>query len=105
MNYQEAITYIIDRSGYDKVFVANPFDAETVGLRRMEWLLSALGAPQASYPVVHVAGTKGKGSTAAVIASIERAAGRRVGFYSSPHLHTFRERIQIDGQPISEEEF
>lgn len=105
MNYREAIRYIIDRSGYDRGFVANPFDAETVGLRRTAWLLDALGSPERSVPAVHVAGTKGKGSTAAVLASILRASGRRVALYTSPHLHTFRERIQIDAEPISQDLF
>lgn len=105
MNYRESISYIIDRSGYDRGFVANPFDAETVGLRRTSWLLSALGNPQRAIPIFHVAGTKGKGSTSAFLASILAASGRRVGLYTSPHLHTFRERIQLEGEPISEERF
>ncbi len=105
VDYRQAIAYIIDRSGYDKGFVANPFDAESVGLRRTAWLLSALGNPERAVPAVHVAGTKGKGSTAAFLASILRASGRHVGLYTSPHLHTFRERIRIDGQPISEQNF
>jgi len=105
MDYREAIAYIIERSGYDRGFVANPFDAETVGLQRTAWLLEALGHPERGFTVVHIAGTKGKGSTGACVAAILRAAGRRVGFYSSPHLHTFRERIQIDGMPIAPEDF
>ena len=105
MDYRAAIAYIIERSGYDRGFVANPFDAETVGLRRTAWLLDALGHPPARYPAVHVAGTKGKGSTAACVAAILRAAGRRVGLYTSPHLHTFRERIRLDGAPIAEDAF
>ena len=105
MDYRQAIAYIIERSGYDRGFVANPFDAETVGLRRTAWLLEALGNPQAQRPAVHIAGTKGKGSTAALITAILRASGRRIGLYTSPHLHTFRERIQIDGAPIDEQLF
>ena len=105
MNYREAIGYIIDRSGYDRGFVANPFDAETVGLRRTAWLLDGLGNPERAVPAVHVAGTKGKGSTAAFLAAILRASGRRVGLYTSPHLHTFRERIQIHGAPVREASF
>ena len=105
MDYRQAIAYIIERSGYDRGFVANPFDAETIGLRRTTWLLEALGNPQAKVPAVHIAGTKGKGSTGAFIASILHQSGRRVGLYTSPHLHTFRERIQLDRQPISEECF
>jgi dihydrofolate synthase / folylpolyglutamate synthase len=105
MDYREAIAYIIDRSGYDRGFVANPFDAETVGLRRTAQLLEMLGNPQARYPTLHVAGSKGKGSTAAYLSAIQRAAGRHVGLYTTPHLHTFRERIQIDGAPIPEADF
>jgi len=65
-------------------------------------LLAALGDPQRAYRSVHVAGTKGKGSTTAMIASILRASGYHTGMYTSPHLHTFRERIQVDGALISE---
>ncbi|MBX6341820.1 MAG: bifunctional folylpolyglutamate synthase/dihydrofolate synthase, partial [Thermomicrobiaceae bacterium] len=105
MDYRAAISYLLERSGYDRGFVANPFDAETVGLRRTAWLLAALDNPQARYPSLHVAGTKGKGSTAACLAAALRASGRRVGLYTSPHLHTFRERVQIDGLPIDEDLF
>ncbi|HLI51265.1 MAG TPA: folylpolyglutamate synthase/dihydrofolate synthase family protein [Thermomicrobiaceae bacterium] len=105
MDYREAIAYVIERSGYDRGFVANPFDSETVGLRRTEWLANALGRPDQRYPLVHVAGTKGKGSTAAFASAILQASGRKVGLYTSPHLHTFRERFQIDGEPIGREAF
>ena len=69
-------------------------------LGRMEALLAALGDPHRRYPVVHIAGTKGKGSVAAMIAAALQAAGYRVGLYTSPHLQDFAERIQVDGQPI-----
>ncbi|WP_040669243.1 bifunctional folylpolyglutamate synthase/dihydrofolate synthase, partial [Nitrolancea hollandica] len=105
MNYRDAVAYILQRAGYDRGFVANPFDAETVGLQRTEWLLAQLDHPERRYPVVHIAGTNGKGSTAACAAAILQAAGLRVGLYTTPHLHTFRERIQIDGRPIPEEHF
>jgi dihydrofolate synthase / folylpolyglutamate synthase len=105
VNYRDAISYVIKRSGYDRGFVANPFDAESVGLRRTEALLQMLDFPDTRYPTVHIAGSKGKGSTAAMLASTLRAAGYRVGLYTTPHLHTFRERIQINGEPISEETF
>jgi dihydrofolate synthase/folylpolyglutamate synthase len=70
----------------------------------MRALLARAGNPEQGLRVVHVAGTKGKGSTAAMVARILRAAGLRVGLYTSPHLVTFRERIQLDGALISEEE-
>ncbi|MGB9593460.1 MAG: bifunctional folylpolyglutamate synthase/dihydrofolate synthase, partial [Anaerolineae bacterium] len=73
-------------------------------LGRFRTLLRRLGSPQRSFASVHIAGTKGKGSTSAMIASILTAAGYRTGLYTSPHLHTFRERIQVDGAMISEAE-
>ena len=74
-------------------------------LDRIRSLLGRLGSPQRGRLTVHVAGSKGKGSTAAMIESILRAAGRRTGMFSSPHLHSFRERIRIDGEPLPEEYF
>jgi dihydrofolate synthase/folylpolyglutamate synthase len=71
----------------------------------MEVLLERLGNPQHQVPAVHIAGTKGKGSTAALCDSTLHAAGLKTGFYSSPHLHTFRERIRRDSEPISQQKF
>ena len=73
------------------------------GLERTEQLLQAAGNPHLSYRTIHVAGTNGKGSVAATIASVLKRAGHRTGLYSSPHLCSFRERIRIDGTPISED--
>jgi dihydrofolate synthase/folylpolyglutamate synthase len=70
-------------------------------LARARALLDVLGAPDRAYPIVHVAGSKGKGSTAAFLAAIAQAAGYRAGLSTSPHLHSFRERIALDGAPIS----
>lgn len=74
-----------------------------VGLHRTEALLAKCGNPHQDVPVIHVAGTNGKGSTAAMIASILKASGRRVGLYTSPHLVRYNERIRTDGIPISDE--
>ncbi|MCH8745965.1 MAG: bifunctional folylpolyglutamate synthase/dihydrofolate synthase, partial [Chloroflexi bacterium] len=82
-----------------------PRQKSIFNLERIEALLSQLGNPHKSAPVVHVAGTKGKGSTAAFCDSVLHAAGYRTGFYSSPHLHSFRERVRINTQPISEHQF
>jgi dihydrofolate synthase/folylpolyglutamate synthase len=71
----------------------------------MESLLERLGNPHRKVPTIHVAGTKGKGSTAALCDAALHAAGYHTGFYSSPHLHTFRERIRRDTRPIPEAEF
>lgn len=108
MNYREAIRWIIERAGYEKGFVANPFAGDAgaaLGLRRTAALLAGLGSPERACAIVHVAGTKGKGSVSATVAALARGAGRRTGLYATPHLHTFRERIQIDGAPVSEAEF
>jgi len=75
-----------------------------LGLERMERVMSALGDPQRSYSSVHLAGTNGKGSTAAMIASCLVAAGIRTGLYISPHLSRFTERIQIDGREVDQEQ-
>jgi dihydrofolate synthase/folylpolyglutamate synthase len=70
------------------------------GLERMERALAALGHPEHRYPVLHVGGTNGKGSTCAMAAAALAAAGHRVGLYTSPHLVSFAERIQVAGVPI-----
>jgi dihydrofolate synthase/folylpolyglutamate synthase len=73
-----------------------------LGLRNIKSLLRSVGNPQDKFPSVHIAGTNGKGSTAAMIASILQAAGYKVGLYTSPHLISFTERIKINGREISE---
>ena len=73
-------------------------------LARMAALAAALGDPQKQYPIIHVAGTKGKGSVSAFCASALQAAGYRTGLYTSPHLVDFSERIQVNGQPIPPDE-
>ncbi|MFQ5743519.1 MAG: bifunctional folylpolyglutamate synthase/dihydrofolate synthase [Acidobacteriota bacterium] len=71
------------------------------GLQRIRALLETLGAPQLAYPTAVIGGTNGKGSVAAMLAAICRAAGHRVGCYTSPHLSDLEERFQVDGRPIS----
>ncbi len=100
--YKEALDYIYSFTDYEKQS-AYRYAPEHFDLRRMERLTALLGNPQHHFQSVHIAGTKGKGSTAAMIASILRAAGYKTGLYTSPHLHTFRERIQLDGQLIGEQ--
>src|SRR5262249_47675872 len=73
-------------------------------LDRMRVLLDRLGNPQDRLRILHVAGSKGKGSTSAMLASILRHAGYRTGLFTSPHLCSVEERIQVDGQPIVTEE-
>ncbi len=74
-------------------------------LSRIEALLDLLGSPQRAYPAIHLTGTNGKTSTARMIDSLLRTHGLRTGLYTSPHLETVRERITVDGEPISEDRF
>ncbi len=107
-SYRDALRAIWDRSGYDRGYVSNPFwgdDAAKRGLQRTAALLDRLGRPQERYGILHVAGSKGKGSTCAFAASILRSAGYRVGRATSPHLHTFRERVAVDDEPVDEPTF
>lgn len=102
MNYQAALDYLLGFTNWRVPVVHRP---EAVhNLPRMRALLDLLGAPDRAFNAIVVAGTKGKGSTAAILASCLRAAGYRTGLYSQPHLHDYRERVRIDGGPIGEEE-
>ena len=74
-------------------------------LSRVYALLKSLGDPHKTSPVIHVAGSKGKGSVTAMVSSILSENGYKVGMFSSPHIHTFRERIRVNGKPITEGEF
>ena len=101
MNYPAALDYILRFADYERL----PRSAVVFDLARIEQLLERLGNPHKSAKSVHIAGTKGKGSTAAMIASILTQAGYHTGLYTSPHLLSFTERIQVDGKPIAEETF
>jgi len=101
--YEEATQYLFHFTDYERM--AKPRDAATsiFGLARMNDLLDFLGNPQEKLRVVHIAGTKGKGSTATMTAAILQRAGARVGLYTSPHVECIRERIAINGQWIPEQ--
>lgn len=103
MDYEAALRAIFKRTDFERQNQP-PYSERVYRLGRMEELLAQFGNPHRAYASVHVAGTKGKGSVTAMIEAILRAAGYRTGMYTSPHLHTFRERIQVDGQLISEED-
>jgi dihydrofolate synthase/folylpolyglutamate synthase len=98
--YLEALRYLSAFEDLER----RPLRSATIGLDRTRALLAALGHPEQRYPSVLIAGTKGKGSTAAVVERALRAAGYRTGLYTQPHLHTIRERIRVDGELIAEEE-
>lgn len=93
MNYTESMKYLNSFGRF----------GSRLGLERTEELLRLLGNPQDDFKSVHVAGTNGKGSVTAMISSILQEAGFRTGMYTSPHLDDFRERIEVDGVPISKE--
>jgi dihydrofolate synthase/folylpolyglutamate synthase len=103
LDYPETIAYFHSLTDYEKTRIER-YAPETLNLERVRRLLSRLGDPQRRFRSVHVAGTKGKGSTAAIIESCLRAASLATGLYTSPHLHTFRERIRANGQMISRTE-
>lgn len=101
VTYQEALDYL-----YSFVVSQQPAatpEAAMMKLERMRVILGKLGNPQNALLCILVAGTKGKGSTSAMVESIVRAAGYRTGLWTSPHLHTYRERIQVDRQFISQD--
>lgn len=102
MNYAESLAYLYSLSDFERggAFTHNPEE----NLPREERLLAALGNPHVCYSNTLIAGTKGKGSTAAFIERVLREAGVRTGLYTQPDLHTFRERIRVNGQLISEQE-
>ncbi len=93
MTYTEALSYIHSRKP----------NAPKPGLERIQKLLSLLGDPQKKLRCVHVAGTNGKGSTCAMLACVLQSAGYKTGLYTSPFIHRFNERMQINGQPIPDE--
>jgi dihydrofolate synthase / folylpolyglutamate synthase len=91
--FQEALEYLYGLEKFGMIF----------GLKQIESILEAIGNPHQSIPCIHIGGTNGKGSTAALLDSILRQDGYRVGLYTSPHLIRFTERILVDGEEIAEE--
>ena len=93
MTYEEILTKLTSKSFFSKF----------AGLDRMKKTMTHFKNPEETVPVVHVAGTNGKGSVCAMLHSVLREAGYRVGLFTSPYLHDFRERIQINGELIPKE--
>jgi dihydrofolate synthase/folylpolyglutamate synthase len=99
-----ALEFLFGRINYERT-VHIPYRTGGLKLDRMQQLLGLLGDPHVSLPVVHIAGTKGKGSTATMIARMLQAAGYRTGLYTSPHFEQLEERFVINGQLCSDAEF
>jgi dihydrofolate synthase/folylpolyglutamate synthase len=101
--YEEALDYLYSFVDFSRER-SDRYSADAFDLTRMVELMARLGQPQLAYPTIHVAGTKGKGSVSAMIASALGLGGYLTGLYTSPHLTQFTERIQIDGEEITPEE-
>lgn len=100
---QEALDWLHRRTDYERIRWM-PYEEGALHLARMRELLARLGHPHQQLSVVHVAGTKGKGSTSAMIAGILQTAGFSTGLFTSPHLETFQERIRVNGQMATSED-
>ncbi len=100
--YPEALNFWLGRINYEQRGM--PADLSDLKLERMRTLLRRLGNPEQSLRIVHIAGSKGKGSSAAMLATVLQKAGYRTGLFTSPHLCRPEERVQVDGAPISSAE-
>ncbi|OQZ01749.1 MAG: hypothetical protein B6D35_02195 [Candidatus Brocadia sp. UTAMX2] len=103
-SYQEAMAFLYKAIDYEKL-ISYQYNASTFSLDRMEKLLAHMGNPHKNLSCVHITGTKGKGSTAIMMATIMEYAGLVTGLFTSPHLIDLKERIQINRQKIAETEF
>ncbi len=101
MNYSAAQAWLDQYANLERSLAAAQW--AQVKLERVERLVELLGHPERHGHIIHIAGSKGKGSTAAMVEAVLRAAGLRTGLYTSPHLVSPRERIRLAGRPISEE--
>ena len=102
MDYQQAVDYILSYPDYEKMPM--PHDPAFYDLRRVDELLAWLGNPHLEARSIHIAGTNGKGSVAAMVASALAASGYTTGLYTSPHLHTLNERIRVNGELVPDGE-
>src|SRR6188508_3363800 len=101
--YADALRFLNRFTDYERM--ASTYSPVEYNLERMRRLTAALGHPERAFLSVHIAGTKGKGSTAHIAEAILREAGYRTGLYTSPHLVDMRERIRLGGVPVSEQDF
>ena len=102
MDYAKALAYLDEHTNLERMLAGR---IDPPSLERMARLTDAMGDPQQTYPVIHVTGTNGKGSTAQIITRLLMAQGLRVGTVTSPHLERVNERIALDGEPIDDETF
>jgi dihydrofolate synthase/folylpolyglutamate synthase len=100
MQYGEALSYLDEHASYEKTG-----RVESPSLDNINTFMDLMGQPNLSYPVIHITGTNGKGSTTQIITQLLIAHGLQVGTYTSPHLETLTERISRNNEPISEQDF
>ena len=105
MEYNDSVDYLLSLVDHERPSGRGPRQKAIEDLSRMEAFLEDMGNPHLDVPAVHITGTKGKGSTAAMCDSVLHAAGYRTGLYSSPHLHSFTERVRLDREPIGKAMF
>ncbi len=105
LEYQKAVEAVWAFGDFFERQSGHTFASAGIELDRVRRLLKLVGSPQLQFPVITVAGTKGKGSTSAIISSILAETDRRVGLYTQPHLHSYRERIRVNGEPIDPQTF
>src|SRR6267378_253288 len=103
MNFQESVRYLLSLGR--ELAAPTQAAAAKFNLENITILAKSLGHPEQKYPSVHIAGTNGKGSTAAFLESILRHAGYRTGLYTSPHLERINERIRVNSEEIPDAEF
>src|SRR5438128_6418439 len=102
--YAKAMRFLNSLTDHERLRIVR-YNSSNFDLNRMRNLLKKVGNPQEHFKSVHVAGTKGKGSTCTMTASMLQACGHKVGLYTSPHLCDIRERIQVNGDMISHADF
>lgn len=103
LTYQQALEQLLSLADFERK--ARAHESPDFHIKRTEMLMAGLGQPHRKVPAVHVAGSKGKGSTCAMIAAALTANGLRTGMFISPHLHRMTERFTVDGIPVSEAQF
>ncbi|MSP78415.1 MAG: bifunctional folylpolyglutamate synthase/dihydrofolate synthase [Dehalococcoidia bacterium] len=105
MSYRSALQRLLSLTDFERGTAGQVNPQRRYDLSRMDRLLERLGNPHLQVPAIHITGTKGKGSVSAMLSSIGQASSLKTGLYTSPHLHTFCERIQLNNEPISEDMF
>jgi dihydrofolate synthase / folylpolyglutamate synthase len=103
-SYAKSLRYLASLNDFERLRIVR-YNSQNFDLDRMRSLLKKIGNPHDAFKSVHIAGTKGKGSTCAMIASMLQACGYKVGLYTSPHLTDVRERIQVNGDMITQSDF